>query len=53
VRAAKLAGVSHLTLRLYEADPQAVRKPSKQEACAALYRRMRAMLEHYDAAAAQ
>ena len=52
-RAAKLAGVSRLTLMLYESDPQAIRKPLKREACATLYRRLRTVLDQYDVVAAQ
>jgi hypothetical protein len=43
-RAAKLAGVSHITLRLYEADPQSVKNDSKRASCAAMYDRFRALL---------
>lgn len=43
-RAAKLAGVSAPTLRLYEADPQAVRTDDRRGACAALYGHLRALL---------
>ena len=45
VRAAKLAGVSHPTLRLYEADPQAVRGERLRQACADLYESLRKLLE--------
>lgn len=43
-RAAKLAGVSAPTLRLYEADPQAVRTENRRQACAELYEHLRALL---------
>jgi hypothetical protein len=43
-RAAKLAGVSAPTLRLYEADPQAVRTENRRMACAELYAHLRALL---------
>lgn len=43
-RAAKLAGVSAPTLRLYEADPQAVRTENRRMACAELYAQLRALL---------
>ncbi len=43
-RAAKLAGVSHITLRLYEADPQCVKSEAKRTSCAALYAKLRALL---------
>lgn len=43
-RAAKLAGVSHATLRVYEADPQAVKSELLRMACAALYDELRALM---------
>jgi hypothetical protein len=44
VRAAKIAGVSHPTLRLYEADPEAVCSKELRGACAELYEHLRALL---------
>jgi len=43
--AARLAGVSHVTIRLYEADPFSVKGDAKREQCAQLYRELRALLE--------
>lgn len=49
-KAAKLAGVSHITLRLYEADPEAVKSRDKRVACKALYGRLRTLLANSEAA---
>jgi hypothetical protein len=43
-RAAKITGVSHPTMALYEADPQAVRSPSKRYACALFYDELRRLM---------
>lgn len=43
-RAAKLAGVSHATLRVYEADPRAVKSEKLRMACAELYEHLRSLL---------
>ena len=43
-RAARLVGVAPLTLRLYEADPSAVRGEELRLACAELYAQLRALL---------
>ena len=48
--AAKLAGVSRPTMRLYEADPQCVRSEKKRSACASLYARLRDLLSSTRAA---
>jgi hypothetical protein len=45
LRAAKLAGVNHLTLRLYEADPMAVKNPKKRARCARFYECLRVFLQ--------
>ncbi len=50
MRAARLARVNHLTLRLYEADPMAVKNPKKRDRCARLYERLRAFLAEMEAA---
>jgi hypothetical protein len=43
-RAAKLAGVGKDTLRLYEADPQAVKGDTTRRACERLYAELRELL---------
>ncbi len=40
-----LAGVSHMTMRLYEADPLSVKSDSKRGACAKLYEKLRDLLQ--------
>lgn len=46
--AARLIGVAHSTLALYEIDPMGVVGESTREVCAALYAELRGLLERLE-----